>query len=150
MHKGDYGIITECLQFESHKPTDRLSYMHPWLVVFAHSDYAKNSFLNDVMMAYIHANQYSQDLFIFFLTALNHHRLSVRIDDLLPTGPGFFLIKVSQDVVTVDHIREWETFFSSSSSEVRLLTYILSTGNTLNNVTCCTLYYTTRQTKSQL
>ena len=35
-----------------------------------------------------------------------------------PTGPGFFLVKVSQDTVSVGHIREWDTFHSGSHLEV--------------------------------
>lgn len=39
--------------------------------------------------------------------------------DLLPTGPGFFLVKVTESEVTVGNIREWETFFSMDDSKVR-------------------------------
>lgn len=35
-----------------------------------------------------------------------------------PTGPGFFLVKVSQDAVSVGHLREWDTFHSGSQIEV--------------------------------
>lgn len=39
--------------------------------------------------------------------------------DLLLTGPGFFLIKISKSTVNVGHIKEWQTFFSVDDSEVR-------------------------------
>lgn len=35
-----------------------------------------------------------------------------------PTAPGFFLVKVSQDAVSVGHLREWDTFHSGSQIEV--------------------------------
>ena len=46
--------------------------------------------------------------------------LLLRINGLSSTGPGFFLIKVSDDKVSLAHIKEWETFFSGGNSEVRI------------------------------
>ncbi|XP_074619592.1 ubiquitin-like modifier-activating enzyme ATG7 [Acropora palmata] len=34
------------------------------------------------------------------------------------SGPGFFLVKVSQDAVSVGHLREWDTFHSGSQIEI--------------------------------
>ena len=42
---------------------------------------------------------------------------------ILSTGPGFFLVKVSEGDIFVAHIKEWKEFFQEGDSEVKVNFY---------------------------
>lgn len=39
---------------------------------------------------------------------------------ILSTGPGFFLVKVSEGDISMAHIKEWKEFFQEGDSEVKV------------------------------